>query len=194
MFPFQTPFTRCPYLLGSMTSMKHLQISRITFWAISTSTSVSATTAILRRKHERTCPRSDLQQYELWCYSEGKQMFCNHVVHSMHTRSHVPVRSVIWGGWGPSPPPPRKKKKRKKKEKKRKEKKRRKKERKKWTMNNVKLLHIKCCFFQFFNSLVALKIFKKLTPLQEKVEMTPWFQFCYNNIRTTPNLSNVELG
>ena len=24
-------------------------------------------------------------------------------------------------------------------------------------MNNVKLLHIKCCFFQFFNSPVALK-------------------------------------
>ena len=43
----------------------------------------------------------------------------------------------------------KKRKKRKKREKK--------KERKKGTMNNVKLLHIKCCFFQFFNSLVALK-------------------------------------
>ena len=30
-------------------------------------------------------------------------------------------------------------------------------EKKKGTMNNVKLLHIKCCFFQFFNSPVALK-------------------------------------
>ena len=40
---------------------------------------------------------------------------------------------------------PRKKKKEKKKEK------RKEKERKKGTMNNVKLLHIKCCFFQFFN-------------------------------------------
>ena len=39
-------------------------------------------------------------------------------------------------------------------------------------MNSVKLLHIKCCFFQFFNSPVALKNKKKL-PLQEKVEMTP---------------------
>ena len=37
-------------------------------------------------------------------------------------------------------------------------------------MNNVKLLHIKCCFFQFFNSPVALK---KNLPPQEKVEMTP---------------------
>ena len=40
-------------------------------------------------------------------------------------------------------------------------------------MNNVKLLlHIKCCFFQFFNSPVALKNIKKIAP-QEKVEMTP---------------------
>ena len=37
-------------------------------------------------------------------------------------------------------------------------------------MNNVKLL--KCCFFQFFNSQVALKNKKKFGP-QEKVEMTP---------------------
>ena len=40
-------------------------------------------------------------------------------------------------------------------------------------MNNVKLLHIKCCFFQFFNSLVASKNKKKFGPPQEKVEMTP---------------------
>ena len=40
-------------------------------------------------------------------------------------------------------------------------------------MNNVKLLHIKCCFFQFFNSLVASKNLKKFWPPQEKVEMTP---------------------
>ena len=39
-------------------------------------------------------------------------------------------------------------------------------------MNNVKLLHIKCCFFQFFNSPVALKNKKNVGP-QEKVEMTP---------------------
>ena len=40
-------------------------------------------------------------------------------------------------------------------------------------MNNVKLLHIKCCFFQFFNSPVALQNKKKIWPPQEKVEMTP---------------------
>ena len=40
-------------------------------------------------------------------------------------------------------------------------------------MNNVKLQHIKCCFFQFFNSPVALKNKKKIAPPQEKVEMTP---------------------
>ena len=40
-------------------------------------------------------------------------------------------------------------------------------------MNNVKLLHIKCCFFQFFNSPVALKNKNFFWPLQEKIEMTP---------------------
>ena len=39
-------------------------------------------------------------------------------------------------------------------------------------MNNVNLLHIKCCFFQFFNSPVALKNVKKNLASQEKVEMT----------------------
>ena len=72
------------------------------------------------------------------------------------------------GGWGAVAPFPgkRKKKKRKKKRKKekREKKKKKKKERKKGTMNNVKLLHIKCCFFQFFNSQVALKNLKKLPP------------------------------
>ena len=31
-------------------------------------------------------------------------------------------------------------------------------------MNNVKLLNIKCVFFQFFNSQVALKNIKKFAP------------------------------
>ena len=38
-------------------------------------------------------------------------------------------------------------------------------------MNNVEVLHIMCCFFQFFYSPVALRNFKKICP-QEKVEMT----------------------
>ena len=63
------------------------------------------------------------------------------------------------GGWGPLPP--RKKKKRKKKEKKK---------RKKGTMNNVKLLHIKCCIFQFFISPVALKNLKKIWPPKKKLK------------------------
>ena len=78
------------------------------------------------------------------------------------------------GGAVAPPPPQGKRKKEKKEEKKRKkrekrEKERKKKERKKGTLNNVKLLPIKCCFFQFFNSPAALKILKKFGPPQEKV-------------------------
>ena len=63
------------------------------------------------------------------------------------------------GTGGPSPPQGKRKKeekenkKKEKKEKKKKEKKERKKkkkERKEGTMNNIKLLHIKCCFFPIF--------------------------------------------
>ena len=64
-------------------------------------------------------------------------------------------RGVIWGDWGSRPQGKRKKEKIKKKRKNRKKEKKRKKERRE--LSNVKLLHIKCCFFQFFNSLVALK-------------------------------------
>ena len=46
-------------------------------------------------------------------------------------------------------------------------------------MNSVKLLHIKCCFFQFFNSPMALKNKKNLAP-QEKVEMTPLNRFLFS--------------
>ena len=74
------------------------------------------------------------------------------------------------GGWGgPSPPPPRKKKKERKKEK-REKKREKKRKRKKGTMNDVKLLHIKCCFFQFFNSLVALKNEKICWPPPKKLK------------------------
>ena len=61
--------------------------------------------------------------------------------------------------------------KRKKKKRKKEKKRRKKKGRKKGTMNNVKLLYVKCCFFEFVNSPVALKQ-KKIWP-QEKVEMMP---------------------
>ena len=68
------------------------------------------------------------------------------------------------GGWGRrSPKETEKKKKRKEKKKKEKEK-RKKRKRKKGTMNSVKLLHIKCSFFQFLNSPVALKNKKNFGP------------------------------
>ena len=66
-------------------------------------------------------------------------------------------RHLGGAGGAVAPQGKRKKKKRKKKRKKRKKREKKRKKRKKGTMNSVKLLHIKCCFFQFFNSLVALK-------------------------------------
>ena len=69
------------------------------------------------------------------------------------------------GAGGPLPPQgKRKKKKKERKKRKKNRKKEEKKERKNGTMNNVKLLHIKCCFFQFFNSPVALKNEKNWPP------------------------------
>ena len=58
---------------------------------------------------------------------------------------------------------PQGKRKRKKKERKR-ERKEKKERKNKGIMNNVELLHIKCCFFQFFNSPVAMKNIKKFGP------------------------------
>ena len=93
------------------------------------------------------------------------------------------------GAGGPSPPPPKKKKKRKKKEKKKKKKKEKKKEkRKKRTMNNIKLLHIKCCFFQFFNSSVALKNQKKCWPLKKKLKWCP----CIKQISGTASVGSCN--
>ena len=49
-------------------------------------------------------------------------------------------------------------------------------------MNSVnKLLHIKCCFFQFFNSPVALKNKKKFAP-KEKLKWRPWLKYTSDNI------------
>ena len=74
------------------------------------------------------------------------------------------------GGWWGRPPP---KKKEKKKEKREKSEKKRIKERKKGTLNNVKLLHTKCCFNNFSIDRWHWKIKKIVVPPQEKVEMTP---------------------
>ena len=86
-----------------------------------------------------------------------------------------------WGGAEgrrPLPRKKRKKEKKKKREKKQKEKEKKIAVRKKEGnyMNNVKLLHIKCCFFQFFNSPVTLKNFNNFAPPpKKKVEMTPLY-------------------
>jgi hypothetical protein len=85
------------------------------------------------------------------------QLCCIALYHSWRkidsTAIHDPkeTRGVIWGAGGPSPPRKKKKKKEEKKKRERKEKKRKKKE------GNYELLHIKCCFFQFFNNPVTLK-------------------------------------
>ena len=71
---------------------------------------------------------------------------------------HSLAEASFGGGWGPSPPQGKRKKEKKERKKEKREKKRKKekkKERRK--LNNVKLLNIKCLFFQFFNSQVALK-------------------------------------
>ena len=73
------------------------------------------------------------------------------------------------GGLGGPSPPQGKRKKEKKKEKKKKEKKREKKrKRKKGTMNDVKLLHIKCCFFPIFQWSGGIKKSKIFLPPPRK--------------------------
>jgi hypothetical protein len=71
----------------------------------------------------------------------------------MEYESQLKSEASFEGGWGRRPQGKRKKKEKEKKKEKKEEK--RKKEAN--YMNNVKLLHIKCCFFQFFNSPVALE-------------------------------------
>ena len=114
-----------------------------------------------------------------------------------------------FGGLG-GPSPPRKKKKRKKERKERKKEKRERKEkkrekRKKGTMNSVKLLHIKCCFFQFFNSPLALKNKKKFASTKKKLKWRPWIKLKWNelnwielnwiirNIPTSPTIDWLRL-
>ena len=76
------------------------------------------------------------------------------------------------GGWGGlSPPKEKEKKKKGRKKKEKRKKKRKKKERKKGTMNNVKLLHIKCCFFPNFQLSGGIeKLKKNLAPPKKKLK------------------------
>ena len=69
------------------------------------------------------------------------------------------------GGWRESPP--RKKKERKKENEKKRKK--RKKEKRELFITPL-LLHIKCCFFQFFNSPVALRNEKLLATPKKKLK------------------------
>ena len=85
------------------------------------------------------------------------------------------------GGLGAALPKEKEKKKKKKKRKK-KEKKKKREKRKKGTMNNVELLHIKCLFFQFFNSQVALKNKKKCWPPRKSWNDAPAYIILYNFI------------
>ena len=77
-------------------------------------------------------------------------MFCYVEYGDNYNRPH----GRHWGGPGGRRPPPSPKEKENKKKIKKKRKKRKKTEkrekRKKGTMNNVKLLHMKCCFFPIF--------------------------------------------
>ena len=74
------------------------------------------------------------------------------------------MTEASFGGLGPSLPRKKKKKKKKKENRKKRKKEEKREKRKKGTTNNVKLLNIKCLFFQFFNSQAALKNIKKFWP------------------------------
>ena len=102
-----------------------------------------------------------------FCFSTCPLILLHMPTYSASHACTLAEASFRGGGLGGRRP---KEKEKKKKRKKKREKREKKRKRKKGTMNDVKLLHIKCRFFQFFNSPVALK--KNLAP-QEKVEMTP---------------------
>ena len=87
---------------------------------------------------------------------------------------NITDRGVIWGGWGAVAPKETEKKEKRKKKRKKRKKERKKKERKKGTMNNVKLLHITCCFFSNF-SIVRWywKIIKKFGPPRKSWNYAP---------------------
>ena len=98
------------------------------------------------------------------------------------------------GGWGERPSKEKEKKeKEKKKEKKKKERKEKKREkRKKGTMNSVKLLHIKCCFFPIFQYSGGIEKYKKNFGPQEKVEMTPLPRYPHTDPSSTE--ANTDLA
>ena len=119
---------------------------------------------------ERGTTRSCLPDISTWIISR--------VTSPNRRTQRWPNRGVIWGGWGavaPPPPPKEKEKKKKERKKEKKEKKRKKEEKRKMgTINNVKILHIKCCFFFNF-SIVRWhwKIKKFFGPPKKKLKWRP---------------------
>ena len=77
--------------------------------------------------------------------------------------------------------PKEKEKKKKRKKKKKKKEKERKKERKKGTMNNLKLLHIKCCFSNF--SIVRWDWKKNWPPPEKKLKWRPCLMIVPSRLR-----------
>ena len=73
---------------------------------------------------------------------------------------HIHSGASFEGGWGAVAPQAERKKKKRKSTRRKEKKKKKRKKKQKGTMNNVKLLHIKCRLFQLFNSPVA-SIYKK---------------------------------
>ena len=104
------------------------------------------------------------------------------------------VRGVIWGelvGVVAVAPPPQGQRKKERKKEKWEKKKEKKKERKKVTMNNVKLLHIKCCFSNFSIVRWQWKIKKNFGPSRKSWNDAPEYSvdICRYNFRITFFLS-----
>ena len=82
-------------------------------------------------------------------------------------------------GLGVRRPPKEKEKKKKEREKRGKKKKKRKKKRMELWITSNYYIYIKCCFFQFFNSPVALKNLKKFCPPKKKLKWRPCQETVY---------------
>ena len=121
-----------------------------------------ATSKCTRKTCGNPCRRCQLYETPHTFYIRGR-------LNRIYNYASCGPEASFRGSWGPSPPPPPQGKRKKEKRKKKRERKRKKKrKRKKGTMNDVKLLHTKCCFFQFFDNPVALKNKKKFLPPPRK--------------------------
>ena len=101
------------------------------------------------------------------------------------------ILEASFEGLGSRRPSPREKKKKKRKKKEKREKREKRKKRKKGTKNIVKLLHIKCCYFQFFNSPGPLEFFLNCPLPKKKLKWRPCFNFNFS-IENTASENPVE--